>query len=113
MDSINHPDHYTNRCSELTMFIVLSLDLDASLSQECIETAQKHSFCLGNAIKYLWRCGLKDDPKEDLKKARWYLSRMINRGEYRRWWQFWYGHRASLSALELAIESIDHLLNRI
>lgn len=39
------------------------------------------SFNVGNAIKYLWRAGLKGgtDPIEDLKKAAWYVNREIER----------------------------------
>jgi hypothetical protein len=39
------------------------------------------NFCLGNAIKYLWRAGEKGDVIEDLKKARWYVDREIQRLE--------------------------------
>lgn len=40
-------------------------------------------FCLGNVVKYVARAGKKDPAKlaEDLKKARWYLGRRINRLE--------------------------------
>ena len=34
---------------------------------ECIEITQHYGFCIGNAIKYLWRAGLKGDAVEDLK----------------------------------------------
>ena len=37
------------------------------------------NFCLGNALKYIWRAGLKTDAVEDLKKARWYIDREIER----------------------------------
>jgi hypothetical protein len=37
------------------------------------------NFCLGNAIKYIWRAGGKGQPIEDLKKAKWYLDREIKR----------------------------------
>jgi hypothetical protein len=41
-------------------------------------------FCLGNAVKYIWRAGLKSEsPLEDLKKARWYIDREIARLEKR------------------------------
>jgi hypothetical protein len=36
------------------------------------------SFCLGNAIKYIWRADLKGGI-EDLEKARWYIDREIER----------------------------------
>jgi hypothetical protein len=37
------------------------------------------NFCLGNAIKYIWRADLKNDSVEDLKKAIWYINRKIER----------------------------------
>lgn len=47
---------------------------------EAIAICEHFSFCLGNAIKYIWRAGVKTtDPVEDLKKARWYLDREIER----------------------------------
>ena len=37
-----------------------------------------HDFCLGNCLKYLLRAGKKtENPFEDLKKAQWYLNRLI------------------------------------
>jgi hypothetical protein len=37
-------------------------------------------FCKGNALKYVWRAGLKsDDAIQDLEKARWYIDREIAR----------------------------------
>jgi len=65
-DSINHPPHYTAHPSGV----------------ECIQIAEHMNFNLGNATKYIWRSGLKsDNPIEDLKKARWYLDREIQRLE--------------------------------
>jgi hypothetical protein len=34
-------------------------------------------FNLGNAVKYIWRCDLKRDAVEDLRKAQWYIGREI------------------------------------
>lgn len=65
MNTINHPAHYT----------------DDTKPCECIEVAQYHSFCVGNAIKYVWRYRLKGHPLEDLQKAEWYLKRAIDNGE--------------------------------
>lgn len=64
-DKINHPTHYTSHPSGV----------------ECIEITQHHNFCIGNVIKYVWRAGIKgEDTKiEDLKKARWYLNKEIER----------------------------------
>jgi hypothetical protein len=36
------------------------------------------SFTLGNALKYVWRCDLKHDAVEDLRKAIWYIQDEIN-----------------------------------
>ena len=56
---------------------------------EAIEITQHYNFCIGNAIKYLWRNGLKKDEGssavKDLKKAIWYIEREISnieRGVY-------------------------------
>ena len=46
---------------------------------ECIDITEHMNFCIGNAVKYLWRAGLKNDAIEDLKKARWYIDREIQR----------------------------------
>lgn len=64
-DAVDHPSHYTSHPSGV----------------ECIEVVEHFSFCVGNAIKYLWRAGLKGDALEDLKKARWYIDREIRRRE--------------------------------
>jgi hypothetical protein len=37
------------------------------------------SFNLGNALKYIWRCDLKKEAIEDLRKARWYIDREIEK----------------------------------
>ena len=46
---------------------------------ECIEIAGEFGFNLGNAIKYIWRAGRKDDPIQDLQKAAFYIDREIQR----------------------------------
>ena len=59
--TIEHPSHYTSHPSGI----------------ECIEIAKYYDFCIGSAIKYLWRAGLKSEEGkstkekeiEDLKKA--------------------------------------------
>lgn len=48
---------------------------------ECIQVTEHMNFCLGNAIKYIWRAGLKDDAVQDLEKAKWYIEREIARLE--------------------------------
>lgn len=52
---------------------------------ECINITRHYCFSIGNAIKYLWRAGLKteeglqDKEKEieDLRKAIWYINDRI------------------------------------
>lgn len=53
---------------------------------ECIEITEHMDFLLGNAIKYIWRAGLKtnSDTTTDLNKAIWYIERkldLIRRGQ--------------------------------
>lgn len=62
-DNVNHPKHYTGHPSGI----------------ECITITEHMSFCLGNAVKYIWRADLKNDAIEDLEKAKWYISREIER----------------------------------
>lgn len=63
-DAIN-PDHYQSDPSGV----------------QCIAISENWSFCLGNALKYMWRSGKKDSSKniEDLQKAVWYIEREISR----------------------------------
>ena len=67
-DPVDHPNHYTQGQYEVIDFIESKPELN-------------HSFCLGNAIKYLVRAGIKDPDKkeEDLKKALWYMKRYANK----------------------------------
>ena len=44
---------------------------------DVIETYAKHDFRLANVIKYVCRCEYKGKKLEDLKKAAWYLVRVI------------------------------------
>ena len=46
---------------------------------ECITITEHMNFCLGNAMKYIWRADLKDDAVQDLQKAVWYLNREIKK----------------------------------
>lgn len=48
---------------------------------ECIQITEHMNFCLGNAVKYIWRAGLKGDAITDLRKAAWYIDREIKRLE--------------------------------
>lgn len=41
---------------------------------EAIEIVRHMNFCLGNAVKYLWRAELKGEHLKDLEKALWYVK---------------------------------------
>lgn len=62
-DPVNHPAHYNGHPSGI----------------ECIQVVEHMGFNLGNAVKYIWRADLKGDAIEDLKKARWYIDRELQR----------------------------------
>lgn len=62
-DLVNHPAHYTEHPSGI----------------ECIQVTEHMGFCIGNAIKYLWRADLKGNAIQDLEKAAWYIQREIAR----------------------------------
>ena len=62
-DLVNAPPHYRSHPSGV----------------ECVDIAEHYNFNVGNAIKYLWRAGLKGDAIEDLSKAEWYIKREIAR----------------------------------
>lgn len=70
-DNVNHPKYYTSDPSGI----------------ECIDVTRHRNFNVGNAIKYLWRAGLKIDADkssinkqiEDLEKAVWYIVDEIHR----------------------------------
>jgi TPR repeat protein len=62
-DSVNHPPHYLTHKSGV----------------ECIQITEHLNFCLGNAVKYIWRADEKGDAINDLSKAIWYLEREITR----------------------------------
>lgn len=46
---------------------------------ECIQITEHFNFNIGNVIKYVWRAALKGNADEDLRKAKWYLDREIDR----------------------------------
>ena len=60
---VNHPTHYNSSPSGI----------------ECIDVVEHMSFNIGNAVKYCWRADEKGLKLQDLKKARWYLDREIQR----------------------------------
>lgn len=66
-DMVNHPGHYT------------------AGGVECIDAIKAavpdfEAYCAGNVIKYVWRYRRKNG-LEDLKKAKWYLDRLLKEVE--------------------------------
>ena len=66
VDMVNHPAHYTQGGIEC---------IDA-LKAATVSKTGIEAVCAANAIKYLWRYEEKNGI-EDVKKARWYIDRLI------------------------------------
>lgn len=68
MDMVNHPPHYTDGGVDTIAFI----------------EAKGLGYHLGNVVKYVSRAGKKgtNNGMEDLRKARWYLDRAIEKNEF-------------------------------
>lgn len=64
-DDVNQPPHYTMGGIEVFDFI----------------TSWELSFTEGNVIKYVVRAPYKGSKLKDLRKARWYLDRLIEEAE--------------------------------
>ena len=64
-DNVSHPSHYNTGTIEVITVI----------------EDWKLNFNLGNAIKYIGRCEHKNNKKEDIKKAIWYLERELKNNE--------------------------------
>ena len=64
-DNVNNPTHYNTGTIEVITVI----------------EDWKLNFNLGNAIKYIGRCEHKNNKKEDIKKAIWYLERELKNNE--------------------------------
>jgi hypothetical protein len=64
-NNVDHPAHYNKHPAGI----------------ECIDVIEHFGCNIANAMKYLWRAGLKpgSDLIQDLEKARWYIVREIER----------------------------------
>ena len=58
IDNVHHPKHYTSD----------------DCGVEAIEITSLLPACISNAVKYVWRCGKKDEDLQELKKALWYIN---------------------------------------
>lgn len=59
---VNHPNHYQSKNGMEAIDVIDSFELN---------------FNLGNAVKYILRCGKKDNDVQELKKAIWYIEHEI------------------------------------
>ena len=66
-DMVNHPPHYKVGGVETIDYI------EAKLTSE-----EFSGYCKGNALKYISRATHKNDATEDLRKAIWYLNRLVS-----------------------------------
>lgn len=67
MSTVNHPSHYRSASGHEAIDVIEAWNL---------------GFNLGNALKYISRCGLKEMGNiekeiEDLEKAKWYIERQL------------------------------------
>ena len=69
-DMVNHPSHYTHGGVECIDAITSAL----SSYEDSVD-----SWLVGQVIKYLWRAPLKGKYEEDIKKAQFYLNRLIEK----------------------------------
>lgn len=68
-DNVNHPTHYTDGGIECIEAI-----------EAALTTEEFRGYCKGNIQKYVWRERMKGGT-ESLKKAQWYLDRLIELDE--------------------------------
>ena len=65
-DPVNQPAHYNQGKVECIDAIHAALGDDGF-----------HAYCKGQVIKYLWRAEHKNNRIEDLRKAQWYMEKLI------------------------------------
>ena len=71
-DPVNSPSHYTAGKAEAIDVIEDAIDSAPDVT---------FGFLQGQVLKYMLRLWLKENPLEDAKKARWYLNRLIEKGD--------------------------------
>ena len=70
-EAVNHPSHYQGKYEAIDI-----------IEDACKSCPANMAFSYGNAIKYLLRAYKKhESPVEDLKKATWYINRIISETE--------------------------------
>lgn len=69
MDNVNHPSHYTQGKLEVI-----------AIMEDQLTTEEYRGYIKGQVLKYITRERTKNG-LEDLKKAAWYLNRLIKKME--------------------------------
>ena len=69
MDVVHKPPHYNEGSIEC-------IDAMKAMADGVMNVSAHEAYCWQNAFKYIWRWPYKNGA-EDLKKARWYLNRLI------------------------------------
>ena len=70
-DAVNHPSHYQSETGLETIEVIEAFTFDLKGID---------AVCTGNVLKYMCRWSEKNG-LEDLKKAQWYLNRLIDHVE--------------------------------
>ena len=77
-DMVNHPPHYASSKIEC----IDAMEAMTGQNRDYKTFLTGHMMYLWQVIfKYIWRFPYKENPVEDLKKAKFYLERLINRLE--------------------------------
>lgn len=66
INMVDHPPHYTQGSGECIEAI-----------QSALSPEEYIGFLRGQVMKYVWHLNQKDEPLENVKKARWYLNKLI------------------------------------
>tara|TARA_R110000782_G_scaffold233106_2_gene319286 strand:- start:339 stop:680 length:342 start_codon:yes stop_codon:yes gene_type:complete len=67
-DSVNTPAHYSLNEQGIECIDAIQASMGADEFKGMLK---------GNVLKYLWRYNYKGKPEQDLRKAEWYLQRLI------------------------------------
>ena len=78
MNPVETPSHYKQSIQCWDAMEAMQDDPDREAN---IVVTPHMAYCWGNVFKYLWRWPYKNKPVEDLRKARQYLDRLIERAE--------------------------------
>lgn len=70
IETVEHPQHYNQGNIECIDAMIAAFGTDEVIS-----------FCKLNAFKYIWRAKDKLNTLEDLKKASWYINKIIELAE--------------------------------